>query len=55
LKEARDLKNVNLMQWRGNVFERGGGGDIKYKFRFAPKFAKHQPVISMGVVSCTVI
>jgi len=36
-------------------FEQGGESGIKYKFRFATKFAKylHQPVISMGVGSYT--
>jgi len=38
-----------------NREKRGGTKNIKYKFRFAPKFAKylHQPVISIGVESCT--
>jgi len=42
-------------QWRGNVFLNRGAENIKYKFRFAPQFAKHlhQPVISMAAGSCT--
>jgi len=41
----------------GGFFVKGGGGaeNLKYKFCFAPKFAKyvHQPVISMGEGPCT--
>jgi len=45
--------------WRvsgaGTFFGIEGAENIKYKLRFAPKFVKHlhQPVISMGVGSCT--